>query len=679
MLKTLTILIVYFSCGFLQLNGQVIADAIVSQRALINNKNVSALKAPKNTSFDDIIQKADWKPYDSSYIVSSRNDVWIKFELENQSKDTVANYLFSTVFYNIVYQKDDYRNKKSKNGFSLPFPQLVNLPNNFFNELRLLPFQKSEIYVKFDSETISNLPNIPELYSETGYSEFTFHNYKDQEKPIAFIYFYVVSLTTIFLFAVVFWLRVRGKLYLYYLGYLFFQIVYGFIVLRHTLAPIANFFEHIPKLASDLFEPVQFIFIGFYVLFILQLLQVKKYDKLLAKILNYLAVFCFIYALSNFVISYFFKEFAFTGMVFLIIRSIILPLNFILIFWIIYKVKHPLLTYFIVGQSFFFIGSLLSTYIAFTGTHYIPSHLFNFKEAPNIIFQIGLLAEVYCFSLALGKNVFILEKEKEAANTGLIKQLQENQQLQENMNRDLDEKVSEKTYELLSLYSEIEREKIRKTKDDFTKKIRETEMMALRSQMNPHFIFNSMSAIKSLMMTSRNEDAMIYLDDFSSLLRGILQNSNREKITVEEEVEILELYLSLEKSRMGASFSYAIEVDSKEALSQYQIPPLLLQPIAENAIWHGLHPSLKAEKKLTIRFDTSEDLKITIEDNGIGRRESAKKKKLHDSKGTAIVQDRLTLYNHLNDHTIHLKIIDLETDDRILGTRITLTYEYFEP
>lgn len=256
----------------------------------------------------------------------------------------------------------------------------------------------------------------------------------------------------------------------------------------------------------------------------------------------------------------------------------------------------------------------------------------------------------------------------------LIKQFQENDRLQASMNRELDSKVREKTTDLIRLYTEIENEREEKIKSEFTQKIKETEMVALRSQMNPHFIFNSMNAIKNLIMTSRNEDAMAYLDDFSSLLRHILQNSNQREITVEEELEILELYLSLEQSRLGAGFNYQIYVTSREELSQYQIPPLLLQPIVENAIWHGLHPSLKEEKKLIVTFDTTENLKIIIEDNGIGREESAKKKKLHTAMGTTLIRDRLALHNHLSDHVVRLEITDLQKNGGGVGTRVTLIY-----
>ncbi|MEO8934225.1 MAG: histidine kinase [Xanthomarina sp.] len=676
MIKTITLIVSYFLLGLINLHGQIIVDSIFYKSDLIHNENVKIFRTDVQTSLQEISKETAWKSFDSAYKPTRDTAIWLKFEIENKSKDTLVIYLYNNEHFTRIYQQQNQDFLEFNNGLYVPHSQRANQSEDFFTKLILTPFQKSLIYVKSHANNITSHQHIPSIYSESAYWEYSKSNYKKQEKSIGFIYFYIISLTTILIFALVFWLRLRESLYLYYFGYLFFQLTYGFLVLRNTLAPVANFFNHIPKLAFKLFEPIQFIFIGFYVLFILKLLHVKIYDKKLAKTLQYLAIFCFIYAITRFVFSYLFIDTKFVNNLFIIVRSIILPLNFLLIFWIIFKVKHPLLIYFIVGQTFFFVGALLSTYIGYSYSNMTHFQFLRFKESANILFQLGLLAEVYCFSLALAKNVVLLQKKKEKSDAKLIFQLQKNQQIQETMNQELDEKVNNKTYELIQLYSEIERERELKIKDDFTKRIKETEMMALRSQMNPHFIFNSMNAIKYLIMTSRNEDAINYLDDFSSLLRGILQNSNRDKITVEEELEILELYLSLEQNRMGKEFNFTIETTSKEALSQYQIPPMLLQPIVENAIWHGLQPSLKAEKNLKVILDTTEGLVITIEDNGIGRKESAKKKKLHQSLGASIVQDRLTLYNHLNDHAIYLKTKDLEDENGVLGTRITLTYEY---
>lgn len=650
------------------------ADSIASKFELINSKEVQALINDKGSRFEDVRESNSWSPYSSELSVNSKQALWLKFDLKNNSKDTIRNYIYSDTPSNTIYQVFKNDVKVFKNGRLIPLPQRTNKSNYYFTEIALDPFQTSQVFIKLHNPLNKKI-DPPTLNSTLSYWE-TLHNINaKQDASISFIYIYIITITTIFVFALVFWLRLWKKLYLYYLGYLLFQIIYGFQVLRTTSASFGNLFTYIPTLSTSAFQPVQFVFIGFYILFIKHLLKVKYYDKLLAKVLSYLGRFCFVYAFSHFIFSYFFFGNMFAETVFVIVRLIIIPLNFILIFWIIYKVKHPLISYFIVGQTFFFIGAVLSSYVAYAELNFIPGHFFNFTQAPNIIFQIGLLAEVICFSLALGENVLLLQKEKTRANKELIVQLKENQALQENMNRKLDEKVHKKTEELIKVYSEIEKDREQKIKDEFTQKIRETEMIALRSQMNPHFIFNSLSAIKYLIMTSRNDDAITYLDEFSVLLRGILNSSKHQQITVEEELEILELYLSLERSRMGSSFSYDIEVASKEELSQYQIPPLLLQPLVENAIWHGLQPSLKAEKKLSIIFDTSDDLIITILDNGIGRKESAKKKRLHEAMGTSLVQDRLTLFNHLSNKSIRLKITDLEKDEVVLGTKITLTYE----
>ncbi len=662
-----------FFAGFIPVKGQIVVDSITNWLPLVNNKNVKALQTDLAASFDEVSPDHTWKPYDATDTIIPETALWLAFEVENRSKDTVQSYLYSVVHNVTVYQQNERGFNQVENGYYVPLPQRANKSEYYFTKLIVAPFQRIQLYVRLSAP---DLPAPLALFSESGYRELSERNQSDQVNSIVFVYFFIFSLVTLFIFVLVLWLRVRGKLYFYYLGYLFFLLIYGFIVLRKTVAPVGNFFQYAPELSDDLSEPVQFVFIAFYIFFILNLLRVNVYDKLLARVLRYLGMACLVYAGCRFLVNVFVFDPQLMMTVFNIVRLIILPINFVLIVWIIFKVKHPLLGYFVIGQSLFFVGAVLGSYINYSGIEFISGHFFGFKESANIAFQMGLIGEVYCFSLALGKNVFLIQEEKEQTDAALIKQSQENERMQANMNRELDIMVGKKTTEVIQLYVEIEKEKEQKIKNELTKKIKETEMMALRSQMNPHFIFNSMNAIKSLIMTDRGNDAVAYLDDFSSLLRHILQNSSHREITVEEELEILELYLSLEQSRMGAGFSYHINVSSKEELSQYPIPPLLLQPIVENAIWHGLHPSLKADKKLAVTFDTTESLKIIIEDNGIGREESAKKKKLHAAMGTTLIRDRLAMHNHLSDHSVLLEITDLKQNGRALGTRVTLNYNY---
>lgn len=669
-------LIVFIVLGNLwQLSAQIAADSIVGELKLLNNSEVKAQRTSLQATFEEVQNTPEWKPYDANYENEPETAIWLKFELENRSNDTLPIYCFTAHDYASVYQQAGTDFKTFKNGYLVPLHKRSNKREFYITELVLPPSQKSQVFIRVHSTKKIKNGNVA-LFTKAYYLEFA-NNYIESEKhPVAFMVFYILSLFTIFLFGVVFWLRTRHSLYAYYLAYIFFQLVFAFAALRGTTVSVGNFFLHISYRAGTLPEASQFLFIGFYIFFIINLLEIKKYNQSLTKALNYFGWFCLLYGLTIFIYLIFWKDAAISSDITTTVRFIVLPLNLVMLIWIIYKVKHPLLKYFVVGHSFFFIGAVLASYVMITKSNHYPESIFNFPYAPIIIFQAGLLAEVFCFAFALGENIFLLQKEKETTSQNLITQLQKNQQLQENMRVELDRKINQKTEELIQLYSKIEKQKEEQLKNSFTQKLQEMEMLALRSQMNPHFLFNSLNSIKHLIMTSRNEDAISYLDDFSTLLRSILYNSNREIISVEEELEIIKLYLSLEKNRMGDTFNYTIDVTSIEELSQFNIPPLLLQPFVENAIWHGLRPSPNPQKSLKITFDTSEVLTIILEDNGIGRKASSTGNKTHKSMGMEITRERLALFNHSNETSIKLEIIDLESENKPMGTKVVLTYFY---
>ncbi len=645
---------------------------------LVGSNQVKAIYSSQEEDFDAILKKDFHKPYDSSFVPTVEKDVWLKFTVLNADTLSTDYYVYAKDAYYTVYLQTDTAWQMQKNGYLMPLRERDNKKFTFFLPIQLKPFEPTEIYIRLQSGNYKRSFHKPMLCTKMFYYEVLYEELEYNQSGTTFTLIYLSGLIMISFFMLILFISLRKSMYVYYLFYLLFQILYALLIFARTPLKFMNIGLYFPVVGYAIEEGVQFLFVGFYILFILKLLEVKTYDLRLSRAMQWLAWLCFAYA--GFSIGYksLFPDPDAIVWVFRVARLIILPINLLLICWIVVKVKHPLIAYFIVGNVFFFAGSVLSVYVSFMGINHNPDSIFYFGNSLNTIFQMGLLGEVLCFSFAIAHHVRLIQAENKKSAEAYIRQLQENHRIQENMNKELDQKVTEKADELIRVYSDIEKQREKEIKFEFTQKLKGMEMLALRAQMNPHFLFNSMNAIKHLIMTGRAEDATHYLDDFSSLLRGVLQNSKRETITVEDELEILELYLSLEKGRLGEGLNYSISVTDKEALSQYPIPALLLQPFVENAIWHGLMPSVKKDKSLEIDFAIGENLIITIQDNGIGRKMAAKamnaRLDTHKSFGIRITQERLALFNHLHGLKITLQVMDLQEGDSAAGTLVTFTY-----
>lgn len=203
------------------------------------------------------------------------------------------------------------------------------------------------------------------------------------------------------------------------------------------------------------------------------------------------------------------------------------------------------------------------------------------------------------------------------------------------------------------------------------------EQKALRSQMNPHFIFNSLNSVQNFILEKDNMVAGLYLAKFSSLMRKILDNSKTNTISLKEEIETIKLYLNLEKLRFEEQFDYFLSIDESLNTDEIQIPTMIIQPYLENAIRHGLIP-LKSRGLLNVYFKSREDnkLMIVIEDNGIGRAKSgeiSKKRLMHKSTGMQNTENRIRLLNKLNKTNMKVTVIDLYNENNeAIGTRVEL-------
>jgi ligand-binding sensor domain-containing protein/putative methionine-R-sulfoxide reductase with GAF domain/anti-sigma regulatory factor (Ser/Thr protein kinase) len=207
------------------------------------------------------------------------------------------------------------------------------------------------------------------------------------------------------------------------------------------------------------------------------------------------------------------------------------------------------------------------------------------------------------------------------------------------------------------------------------------KLEALRSQMNPHFIFNSLNAIQECILTNNVDAAYKYLSKFSKLQRMVLNNSQKELIPLSDEIEMLQLYLSLESLRFSKSFVYSIDITGITDTNEIMIPSLITQPLVENAIWHGLR-NKEGDKILAIIYEEKHGtIFITIDDNGIGRDAAAaiKKQKIGSeqfaSKGTLILQQRLQVLSQQLNADIQLETTDKKDEQgNAAGTKVTLSF-----
>lgn len=201
----------------------------------------------------------------------------------------------------------------------------------------------------------------------------------------------------------------------------------------------------------------------------------------------------------------------------------------------------------------------------------------------------------------------------------------------------------------------------------------EIEQRMLRSQMNPHFIFNALNSIQSYVTTNQTYEAEVFLSKFSLLMRKILENSANQWISLEEEIETLQLYLELEKVRFQDKFDFDIQSD--QADQTLPIPPMLLQPFVENAILHGMKGK-KDKGKIDVRFIEQEKALICeVEDNGVGRKKEKSHLSGHHSMATGLTDDRISFFNkEIKGAGFSLIIFDLKQEDGTsAGTKVQLT------
>lgn len=300
---------------------------------------------------------------------------------------------------------------------------------------------------------------------------------------------------------------------------------------------------------------------------------------------------------------------------------------------------------------------------------YTPSgemneELFLIINFPIVFLLLGLLIEAICFSFALTyrSKLVLIEKNK----------------LQENYNVQLQTSLAQRTTELEIKNKQVETQKIKQLETAFEQKIAETEMTALRAQMNPHFIFNCLNSIKLYTLENDSQTASEYLTIFSQLIRLVLENSRSAKVTLQKELETLRLYIELEAMRFKDKVKYHINISSEIDQQYIDIPPLLLQPYVENAIWHGLmHKKEGGNICINVTLPLEHCLQIEITDDGIGRELATEYKSKSATKqksfGLKMTSERIDIINQVYKVKADVQIIDLKDGmNNANGTKVII-------
>ncbi|MDP5092816.1 MAG: histidine kinase [Polaribacter sp.] len=384
--------------------------------------------------------------------------------------------------------------------------------------------------------------------------------------------------------------------------------------------------------------------------------KTAKNIKNIIKYLTYFLAILFVYDVvfnANFVRIFFLILFV----------PVLIVMSFF-IYYYLFKMKTAVKYYIILGSLSFSVFSILAlTTSIFTKNNIYYAWTF---------FYAGVFIENIFFALGLVVKQRLIFQERNENQIKLIEQYNENEKLKNILTERLQKDVETKTAEIILLNKIAEEERIKQLELTHEKEIAELKVTSLQSQMNPHFIFNSLNSIKLNIIKNNKENAVYYLNKFSKLIRKILTISREKEVSLQEELDTLELYVSIENLRFKNEIQFSIEIDKNINLDTIKIPPLILQPFVENAIWHGLSPK-DGEKKLKILINklNEDSVEISIMDNGIGREKAMefKQKKMikRESIGLKLTEERLAIFSsHLKQkHQIFF-------EDLNQGTKVTI-------
>jgi sensor histidine kinase YesM len=596
-----------------------------SSLSIIENSQVLATNIGEN--LESVQKNTSWQLLKSDYRPPQNKAIWIHFFIENLSNTTqkifIRNpdneiseyYIFEedkliSIITNGEFVSTMDMNERQVVGvdsFGVKSKKTIEVYIKASNYNGILPFLR--VFPQKSIRTRYSLKN--ESNQNIWFNTYYVHNINELQVRT----FYQGGLGVIFFIILLIYYQNRSeKLYKYYLFYVFSAFVFTLIKSR-AFTYVGKIVGMVPFLKIHGGELVMWLGFAAYLVFVAELLDFNKnHQKLYRFIINTSKAFV-VYGIGIFLWLILTNDSGLQSKLFIITRIPLVAIYIGILVITARKVQSTMVKYVILSNGILIVFGLIAWLKAGLLNHQVWYGIFNHL----FTLPFAILLEIIVFALAIAQ------------------------------------KIGEE----------------RQSKNEIEKKAIEVEMMALRSQMNPHFIFNSLNSIRYFVISDQKEKAKEYITKFSKLLRTILNFSKEETITLQEEIEVLKTYLEIESARFDDSFKYEFIVDESIELEGIRIPPMILQPYIENALLHGLRNSNREDKELIINIlEEKESVRISIRDNGIGRKESKKLNSTNPNKsfGTQITDQRIELFNP----TSHLQISS-ETIDLDEGTEVIIT------
>ena len=470
--------------------------------------------------------------------------------------------------------------------------------------------------------------------------------------------------TSVLMFFIFFlFLKAKEYIYLHYSLFLYFILIY---CLTHLVAFPGVNFKLLNLLRGNplITEPAVLTSFAFYTFFASRLLDVPKQNKSIARFLNALGVSCLGYSVLYIILYKFISPLE--PFFFAVVRAILFSVCIYGIIWIYRSIQSPVKFYFIIGSFTYFLGALIASlrYMDISFPYHWIGNL-----TSTAYFEIGILLQAIFFAMALGQRMVILHEEKLAADQALIEQLRKNHRLSLEANKTLEIEVESRVSEVIKLKEDLQEQETKRLQAD----LMNSEIRAKQAQVNPHFIYNSMNALKYMIQQNHNQKAIAYLVRFSRMVRALLERTEEKTISLNREIKYIKNYIELEKERFEG-FDYKIEIEDELPIHEIPIPPLLLQPLVEHTIWQYLTNSNNILKKFCILI-TDKDNKIIISIFNEGVINNVNGSQLEEREGVKLAKERIDLFNKQSS-TYHIELNHNKelTENKYMGTNFTLIY-----